>query len=588
MIINTHISRIKFLLNSIYYNHILVNKIDYFYLMKGAFILISLVLVSSISCLMDSFKQQELLLSMMNKPKELFKTYYSLFEKKNEYDLDTDIGVRRFKVFLKNLEEIKAKNEKAGTIVAGINQFTDLTRAEFVEKYLMKTHVLESLMNENEGKENKDEVKVQQTPSFLGNNIDWTSKMNPVRNQGACGSCWAFAAIAAIEGSYKILTGTTVSLSEQYFVDCDNLDYGCNGGWPTNTLSWATTNGVRLLSEKPYTQSGTCSSTDLSKAYKYVKSSSTAFNNQAQLDLLLATGPVITAMDASYLGSYAAAPGSMIPYEGSCTQINHAVVIVGKIFNTSGQCLYKVRNSWGSGWGTDGGHFYVRCESSCLMANYGWLVNTQTDTAPKPDENISPDEDPKPAPDYSQDNQACVDSYFTDCNFGVKRKTKHCDYFVNALTHFGSEAKGINSIRKWFFYDNIHCTGNQRYYFYNSLDNTCFNWFTTPYIVKSGHIWDRTNLNSSSVAFSSDHCLGGDYFTVSQSIADLSLVNINVPVIKSVSFNNFTGSVPTGIIFFTGKNFTGTPTPILNNGKRQLFDLNILNTQSVALIFKRG
>lgn len=551
--------------------------------MKGPVIILCLVLLSSVTCFMDSFKQQELLLSMMNKPKELFKTYYNLFEKKNEYDLDTDIGVRRFKVFLKNLEEIKSKNEKAGTIVAGINQFTDLTRAEFVEKYLMKTHVLEALIGETEKNSERKNNENIQSPSFLTQNIDWTSKMNTVRNQGACGSCWAFAAISAIEGSYKILTGKTVALSEQFFVDCDNLDAGCNGGWPTNTLNWASANGVRLLSERPYTgQTGTCSSTELSKAYKYVKSQSTAFNNQNELDLLLSKGPVITAMDASYLGSYSAPPNSFTPYEGSCTQINHAVVIVGKIFNSAGQCLYKVRNSWGTGWGTDGGHFYVRCENSCLMSNYGWLVNAQEDTAPQPDVN------PTPVPDYSQDNQSCVDSYFTNCDFSVKRKTKNCDVFPNAVAHFGSEVKGINSLRKWYFYDNINCTGNQRYYFYNSVDNVCFNWFTTPYIVKSGHVWDKTNLNSSSVAFSSDQCLGGDYFTVSSSVADLSLLNINVPVIKSVSFNNYTGSVPTGIIFFTGKNFTGTPTPVLNDGKKQLFDLNILNTKSVALIFKRG
>lgn len=529
-------------------------------------------------------------MSMINKPKEMFKTYYTLFDKINEYDLNTDIGVMKYKVFLKNLEEIKALNEKAGTIVAGINQFTDMTKSEFAERYLIKRHILESLIGYEDIKLEFIEEKNTVEKTILKNPIDWTNMIPSVRNQGSCGSCWAFAAVGAIEGSYRILTGKSVNISEQFFVDCDNLDYGCNGGWPSSTLKWAIQNGVKLLADRPYTgKQGVCNSTELLNTKKFVKAQ-TFSSNQTQLDALLAKGPVITAMDASSLGSYYAPAGSLTPFKGTCTQINHAVVIVGKILDANNNCLYKVRNSWGLNWGTDKGHFYVSCENNCLMSNYGWLVTAQDDvTPPKPDEEVKPkpDEEVKPQPDESQDNSSCVDNFFLDCNFTKTRKAKNCDYFVNATNHFGSDPKGLNSSRKWYFYDNNHCTGKQRYYVNTSKKNICFNNFTEPYIVKSGHTWDLTNLKSDQIRLSTDHCLGGESYIVSTSVPDVSVAKINGSIIRSISFNNFIGTtVPKGIVFFSGKNYTGTSTTVLNTGAKQIFDLQIQNFESFILIIK--
>ena len=67
----------------------------------------------------------------------------------------------------------------------------------------------------------------------LADSVDWRTQgaVNPVKNQGQCGSCWAFSATAAIEGHHFIQTGTLLSLSEQEIVDCDTSSYGCSGGW---------------------------------------------------------------------------------------------------------------------------------------------------------------------------------------------------------------------------------------------------------------------------------------------------------------------------------------------------------------------
>jgi hypothetical protein len=79
------------------------------------------------------------------------------------------------------------------------------------------------------------------TATVVAATVDWRTKgvVSPVKNQGQCGSCWAFTAIGALEAHNYIKTKTMVILSEQNLVDCTNgntknnsmyLSYGCNGG----------------------------------------------------------------------------------------------------------------------------------------------------------------------------------------------------------------------------------------------------------------------------------------------------------------------------------------------------------------------
>ena len=74
---------------------------------------------------------------------------------------------------------------------------------------------------------------VEYDASSLPASVDWRTKgaVNAVKDQGQCGSCWAFSATAAVEGAYAIKTGNLLSLSEQQLVDCDTQSQGCNGGW---------------------------------------------------------------------------------------------------------------------------------------------------------------------------------------------------------------------------------------------------------------------------------------------------------------------------------------------------------------------
>jgi len=85
--------------------------------------------------------------------------------------------------------------------------------------------------------------------------FDWRTwgVVNPIQDQGACGSCWAFSSTANAESNYAIATGKLFKYSEQYLTSCDSSQYGCGGGWPSNSLALIATKGTYLGVDYPYT-----------------------------------------------------------------------------------------------------------------------------------------------------------------------------------------------------------------------------------------------------------------------------------------------------------------------------------------------
>jgi len=189
----------------------------------------------------------------------------------------------------------------------------------------------------------------------LSQSFDWVSRgaVNPVKDQGQCGSCWAFSTACNLEGTGFVSTGKLVSLSEQEIVDCDKTCYGCNGGLPSLALTWSHKNGgVGSESSYPYhARDGSCrrvGSITHNQGYNKISQDE---NQIAQA--LTEYGPLSIGVDATPFNSYYG--GVMSNPSCSTTRLDHAVNIVG--YGVDRIEYFKIRNSWSASWGERG---YIR------------------------------------------------------------------------------------------------------------------------------------------------------------------------------------------------------------------------------------
>ena len=181
--------------------------------------------------------------------------------------------------------------------------------------------------------------------------------MNPVKNQGQCGSCWAFSTVGALEGLYRIQKKQTVSLSEQELVDCSGSygNYGCNGGLMTSGYKYILDHKIGTEKDYPYTaRDGECKHP---KGKRYGITSQTPLTQatMANLSSDLAKQPVAVALEVDY--GFQAYTGGIYTSTDSCgDSLNHGVVAVGQ-GTAGGKRFIKIRNSWGPEWGEAG---YIR------------------------------------------------------------------------------------------------------------------------------------------------------------------------------------------------------------------------------------
>ena len=156
----------------------------------------------------------------------------------------------RLKTFTENKQKIDEFNSQKHTSTVAVNHFTDFTTAEFKQMLGSKKNINEAIV-----------APTYLDTTNLAATVDWRAQgaVTGVKNQGQCGSCWAFSTTGSLEGFHKLATGQLVSLSEQQFVDCSTTSYGCSGGFMTLALQYATQNPVVRETDYPYTaQGGSC------------------------------------------------------------------------------------------------------------------------------------------------------------------------------------------------------------------------------------------------------------------------------------------------------------------------------------------
>jgi len=285
---------------------------------------------------------------------------------KPEYQNDPERLFHRRMVYEENVADISRINSENLTWTAGVNAYSDLTWEEFKEYFNIAPQDCSATANSGKSL----------TRTVIPDSVDWRDKkmVTPVKNQGSCGSCWAFSTTGAVESSWAIAGNPLVELAEQQLVDCAGgfKNNGCNGGLPSQAfqyLMW--TKGQELGSDYRYTaRDGRCQfSTSKIKA-----SISDEFNitsgdeSDTGLPGAIVGRPVsICYQVVSDFNKYKSGVYQSSRCKNGPHDVNHAVLAVG--YGTeNGTPYYMVKNSWGTSFGISGYFKILRGKNMCGLA----------------------------------------------------------------------------------------------------------------------------------------------------------------------------------------------------------------------------
>lgn len=283
-----------------------------------------------------------------------------MVEYAKSYSTESELRFRQ-DVFNANLEKIKILNEQNPQAFFAVNMFADQTESEMHRRMgaIPSAHT-NGCDEQSVGTKDPD------------HDISWVDKMNPVQNQGSCGSCWAFSTTATFE-TRALISGavdTLTKFSEQQLVDCTSSSYGCNGGWMHDAFDYLRNKKFCTLQSYPY-RAVKSSCQDSKCDDKITKSKGCTIiptsDKEAGLYRALEDGPVAIALDATTWSFYSS---GIVTTCG--TGMNHAVVLSGyQALNNA----WVIRNSWGTNWGESG---YIRLIAGQNMCNLTYRSSIPT------------------------------------------------------------------------------------------------------------------------------------------------------------------------------------------------------------------
>jgi len=270
---------------------------------------------------------------------------------KKVYSSGSEESLRQ-EIFNKNVAMIEEHNKKfeAGeeTFKMGINRFTDMLQSEV--DAMMKGYRPSKKIGQ---KFVAKKTKVADVPDT----VDWRDEgiVTPVKDQGQCGSCWAFSTTGSLEGQHALSTGNLVSLSEQQLVDCSNLNSGCEGGLMDWAFFYIKNNGIESEDDYPYLAVDSTCEYDESKVVATCTGhvDVTSGDEEALKEAAGTVGPISVAIDARWPSFTAYTSGVYYNSRCSSTTLDHGVLVVG--YGTEdGEDYWLVKNSWNADWGDEG------------------------------------------------------------------------------------------------------------------------------------------------------------------------------------------------------------------------------------------
>jgi len=297
-----------------------------------------------------------------------FEAWMKKYNKK--YD-SVEEKMYRYRVYQDNVKKITLMNSESTGARYAVNAFADRTAEE-----LRRTRTSRSTFKKIEDLK-LNRIVAPPARNDLPDSFNWVDRgaVTPVKDQGNCGSCYAFGAVGTMEGQLFLNKGTLYELSEQNIVDCDHVcqkipgwgkccDGGCDGGMEPNVFQYVIDNGgINLRSDYPYHASVGTSKYDASKAVGagFKNWTIVSVNNEDDLrQYLYDNGPVSVGVHAEEWFYYS---GGI--FDSSCqTQNDHAVLLTGW-GEENGTPYWIIKNSWGTDWGIDGYIHMIRGKNKC-------------------------------------------------------------------------------------------------------------------------------------------------------------------------------------------------------------------------------
>jgi C1A family cysteine protease len=233
----------------------------------------------------------------------------------------------------------------------GVNQFADMTLAEIKAKFLKKREATTPCT--------KNHTPIKGDPK-----VDWRTKnaVTQVKNQGNCGSCWAFSTTGALEGLQAIKKGKLVELSEQELVDCSRSygNEGCNGGDMSAAFEYVKDKGISTEAEYPY-EGRDRSCRKKSASFQVSGCVNVTHNDNDELLEALTIGPVSIAVKANNMAFMYYRSGVIKSGCGrESDELDHGITLVGAAFESGTNTPYWIcKNSWGRSWG-QAGYVYIK------------------------------------------------------------------------------------------------------------------------------------------------------------------------------------------------------------------------------------